>query len=150
MEIKHILWPTDMSEAAAQALPHVLSLAEKYSAKVTVLHVQEEITRFEFLSDSLHMDETKRVRERILNNTKATFDKVCSMLGEKCALFDRRLAIGDPAEEILNTVEKENVDLVVMATHGYGGLKRFAYGSVAEKVVHNPTAPVLTVCCKKK
>ncbi len=150
MEIKHILWPTDMSDEAARALPYVLSLAEKYDAKVTVLHVQEEITRFEFLSDALNKDETKHIRERILNNTKATFKKVCDMMGDKCTQFDRLLAIGDPAEEILNTVEKANVDLVVMATHGYGGIKRFAYGSVAEKVVHNSTAPVLTVCGKNK
>jgi nucleotide-binding universal stress UspA family protein len=51
--------------------------------------------------------------------------------------------MGDPAEEILKLAEKEEVDMVVMASHGRKG--RFHFGSVAEKVVKNASVPVVTV-----
>ncbi len=148
MEIKRILWPTDLSEQAAQALPYVTSLAEKYGAEVVVLHVQEEISRFEHLADALSVDDAKRLSDRIMANTKQVFAKVCDMLGQKCSLFERRVLVGDAAQEIINCIANDKIDLVVMGTHGYGGLKRFAYGSVAEKVVHTSPVPVLTVRCK--
>ena len=52
---------------------------------------------------------------------------------------------GSPAESILKTIEKENIDLVVMGTSGKHGLDRFLLGSVTEKVVRSSKCPVLAV-----
>ena len=148
MDIKTILWPTDTSDAAAQALPYVTSLAEKYGATIVILNVQDEITRYERLAKSLNADEAARIREQFMSEAKQAMDALCNQLGNSCPLYKRVVVHGDPAEEILAFAEKEGVDIIVMATHGYGGLKRFAYGSVAEKVIHNSPVPVLTVRCK--
>jgi nucleotide-binding universal stress UspA family protein len=56
-----------------------------------------------------------------------------------------RLAEGDPAEEILRAAEEEGADLIVMGTHGRGGLSRLLMGSVAEAVMRKALCPVLTV-----
>ena len=52
---------------------------------------------------------------------------------------------GFPAEVIVDTASDQQVDLIVMATHGYSGLRRWALGSVADKVIHTTTTPVLLV-----
>ncbi len=149
MEIKRILWPTDMSDEAAEALPYVASLAEKYGAKVIVLHVQENLDRLSHFSESLSLDDVEKLRERFIGSTKTLFQKLCDKLGEKCADYEKRVETGDAAVKILETVDKEKIDLVVMATHGYGGIKRFAYGSVANKVMQHSNAPVLAIRLKR-
>ena len=53
--------------------------------------------------------------------------------------------IGYPAEEIVEAAARRQIDLIVMATHGYGGLKRWALGSVADKVLHAAPTPLLLV-----
>ena len=62
-----------------------------------------------------------------------------------CPNFERRILSGDPAAEILKTIDSEAVDLVVMGTHGYKGLEQAIFGSVARKVVKNSPVPVLTI-----
>jgi nucleotide-binding universal stress UspA family protein len=57
---------------------------------------------------------------------------------------ERRLLMGDPATEIVALAEEENVDLIVMGTHGRTGIKRLLMGSVAEAVVRRASCPVFT------
>jgi nucleotide-binding universal stress UspA family protein len=72
-------------------------------------------------------------------------DKVCEHQMKGCPNFERRILSGDPAAEILKTIDSEAVDLVVMGTHGYKGLEQAIFGSVARKVVKNSPVPVLTI-----
>lgn len=58
---------------------------------------------------------------------------------------ERRLLAGDPADAIIRLAESENIDLIVMGTHGRRGLRRLLMGSVAEAVVRAAPCPVLTV-----
>ena len=79
--------------------------------------------------------EKKTARKRL--------DQICEKYLEGCPLYIKHIAVGDPAREILKMVDKENIDLVVMATRGNKG--HFQFGSVAEKVVKNADVPVVTV-----
>jgi nucleotide-binding universal stress UspA family protein len=74
---------------------------------------------------------------------KKKLDQICQNHLQGCPLYIKHIAVGDPAEEILKLVEKEKVDMVVMATRGQEG--KFSFGSVAEKVVKNSTVPVVTI-----
>ena len=56
-----------------------------------------------------------------------------------------RVAMGDPAEEILGFIEAEGIDLVIMGTHGRKGLERVIFGSVAERVIKTSPVPVLSI-----
>jgi nucleotide-binding universal stress UspA family protein len=53
--------------------------------------------------------------------------------------------VGDPATSIVQAAKEENVDLIVMSTHGRSGIKGLFFGSVAEKVVRSAECPVLTI-----
>ncbi|NCC24886.1 MAG: universal stress protein [Deltaproteobacteria bacterium] len=148
MEIKTILWPTDTSEEASQALPYAQSLAEKYQAEIIVLNVQDEVTRYEQLAEAINPDILEHVRKQFMNKSQKALNTICDQLGGACPRHKQVVINGDAAEEILKFVDKNNIDLVVMATHGYGGVKRFAFGSVVEKVTRRCPVPVLTVRCK--
>ena len=143
MERKKILWPTDFSKNAKKALPYVTSLGEKYETEVHVLYVIEELGYHEpwygeFDStriEKIHAWENEKAKERL--------DGICEKHLEGCPLYIKHIAIGDPAQEILRLIDKENVDMVVMSSRGRTG--HFHFGSVAEKVVKNSTAPVITI-----
>jgi nucleotide-binding universal stress UspA family protein len=62
---------------------------------------------------------------------------------EGCPLYIKHVAVGDPAKEILKLIDKQKVDLVVMASHGEKG--NFRFGSVTEKVLKNSPVPVTVV-----
>ena len=70
-------------------------------------------------------------------------NQICEKYLNSCPLYIKHVAIGDPAQEILKLIEREGVDLVVMASHGSQGNYRF--GSVTEKVLKNSSAPVTTI-----
>jgi nucleotide-binding universal stress UspA family protein len=143
MEVKKILWPTDFSDNSGHALPYVASLGEKYQTEVHVLYVIPELANHEpwygefdqSHIDKIHDWERKKAEERL--------NEICEKHLEGCPLYIRHIAMGDPAEEILKLVEKEKVDMVVMASHGRKG--HFHFGSVAEKVVKNSPVPIITV-----
>jgi nucleotide-binding universal stress UspA family protein len=143
MTLKKILWPTDFSNIAEKALPHVKSLTQQYDAEIHVLYVIE---------DTAHRDdwygafEPKRVDE-LMAHAKKTASKrlgqICEKYLDGCPLYIKHIAIGDPAREILETATKEQVDLVVMASHG--GRGHFRMGSVAEKVLRHSPVPVTII-----
>ena len=58
---------------------------------------------------------------------------------------EKRILFGRPAESIAGAAVEEDIDLIVMATHGHGGIKRFFFGSVTERVVRQADCPVLVV-----
>ncbi len=148
MEIKRILWPTDFSKNAAQALPTVQSLSEKYQTEVHVLYVIPELAQHEAWYgdfdrahiDKIHAWEQKTAGKRL--------DEICESYLEGCPLYIKHIAIGDPAQEILKLIEKEKINIVVMATHGQKG--HFHFGGVAEKVVKNSPVAVITIPVKSE
>jgi nucleotide-binding universal stress UspA family protein len=143
MEVKKILWPTDFSRNAERALPYVTSLGEKYQTEVHVLYVIEELAYHEPWYgefDETHID---KIHEWEEEKAKEQLNQICNKYLKGCPLFVRHTAIGDPAQEILKLVEKEKMDMVVMASHGRKG--HFAFGSVAEKVLRSSPVPVVTI-----
>jgi len=57
---------------------------------------------------------------------------------------------GNPSDKILEFAEKNNIDLIVMTTHGRSGARRWIFGSVAQKVIHNSAVPVIIVPARKR
>lgn len=146
MEVKKILWPTDFSKNAAKAQPYVTSLTEKYQTEVHVLYVIEELAFAELAYhgpqgefDRSHMDKIHEWEEK---KAKERLDGICNNYLKGCPLYVKHVATGDPAKEILKLIEKEKVDMVVMASRGRKG---YFFGSVAEKVVKNSPIPVVTI-----
>jgi len=64
---------------------------------------------------------------------------------QSCPNFQKRVVSGDTVDEILKVIESEDIDLLIMGTHGRKGLDHTIFGSVAEKVVKKSPSPVLVI-----
>ena len=143
VKIDKILFPSELREYSLKILPYVLSMSEKYSSTIYLLHVIDDISKWggfyvPHISLDLYQKEAMEAAEKFM-------DKVCEQQMKGCPNFERRILSGDPAVEILKTINAETIDLVVMGTHGYKGLEHAIFGSVARKVVKNSPVPVLTI-----
>jgi nucleotide-binding universal stress UspA family protein len=150
-EFKKILWPTDLSENAAQALPLVTSLSQKYNAEIHLLFVAEDISQVINFYGQDHPGPVGEFREWLIQKAAKRMDELCEEELSGCPYYHKGIVVGDPAQEILRFVREAQIDLVVMATHGHGyathqhDAGHVAFGSVSEEVVKNSPVPVLTV-----
>ena len=144
MTLQKILWPTDFSDQAKQALDHVKSLTQTYDAEIHVLYVIDTpvLHHPEWYGD-FEPDHVEKMLAWLNKKAKKQLGQICSDHLEGCPEEFRHIAVGDPAQEILKLVDKEHIDMVVMSTRG--AKAHFRFGSVAEKVVKNATVPVVTV-----
>lgn len=143
MEKKKILWPTDFSENARQALPYVISLGEKYQTEIHVLYVIEELGYHEPWYGEFKESHIDKIHEWEKAKAEERIDEICEKHLQGCPLYIKHISIGDPAQEILKLIKEEKMDMVVMASRGEKG--HFQFGSVAEKIVKNSTIPVVTI-----
>jgi nucleotide-binding universal stress UspA family protein len=139
--IRHILFPTDFSDRTVGITGYVRSLALKYDAQVSLLHVAEDLfmvpsgTGLLPVPIELPPDQIKQL-EQSLDNFAA---KELGGLNVK-----RSVSKGDVASTIVDYAQTENVDLIAMPTHGHGRFRRFLLGSVTAKVLHDASRPILT------
>ena len=143
MEIKRILWPTDLSSNAEKALPHISSLSQKYQAEVHILYVMEELAIHEPWYGDFDSKHIKEIQEWEYEKAGERLEKICDEYLHGCPHYVKHVAIGDPAQEILNLIGKDKIEMVVMATRGRKGA--FPFGSVTEKVVKNSPVTVVTI-----
>ena len=148
--IKTILVPTDGSDHADKAVGFAADLAEKYGAKVHLVHVLRdpgsanvppELRTFEKI-------EHARVTEREVIRGIATeiLQKAEQRARERGAKeVETSIEIGSPAEWILEAARKQEADLIVMGTRGLGGLEGLLMGSTAHKVSHLAPCTCITV-----
>jgi universal stress protein A len=141
-KIERILVPTDFSEFSLAGLDYVMSLSVLYDAQIYLLNVLENDAVLAFHSVD-HQSETA-LRDR----QKTAEDILRRLIASKFHNMQNVVPVvrrGDPAKEIVQFSEQEEVDLIVMATHGRTGLLHVLVGSVTEKVVRYSQVPVLTV-----
>jgi nucleotide-binding universal stress UspA family protein len=143
MEVKRILWPTDLSGIAEKALDYVTSLSEKYGSEVHVLYVIEQLSHHEPWYGEFEKTHAEKIQDWEQKTAEKRLHEICEKFLKGCPLYVKHTAVGDPAQEILRFIEKEKVDLVVMASHGRKG--HFRFGGVAEKVIRNASVPVVII-----
>lgn len=143
MTLKKILWTTDFSENAAQALSYVTSLSEKYQTEVHVLYVLEPFAPFGAWYGDFDQSEIEKMQDLERERAEKRLSEICENYLEGCPLYIKHTAIGDPASEILKLIKKEAPDMVVITTRGRRA--QFAFGSVADKVVKHSAVPVLAI-----
>ena len=143
VEVKKILWPTDFSNSAQKALPYVTSLTMKYGAEIHVLYVIEDIAHHESWYGDFDIAHINKLMQWADKSANKRINQICEKYLEGCPMYIKHIAIGDPAQEILKLIDKEKVDMVVMASKGEKGL--FGFGSVTEKVLKNSPIPVTTI-----
>jgi nucleotide-binding universal stress UspA family protein len=141
VEIKTILVPTDLRAESMIALRYALTLAKRFDANLTLLHVLEE----PYSSDA----EVEPGVEGSLDPEKGTKERELALLEEDLRAEHRNcrscFRIGTAFEEIVHEAENINASLIVMSSHSYGWLDRIVHGSAAEMILHSTPCPVLVV-----
>ncbi len=140
--VQRVLVPLDFSASARLQVAHAAALAEGYGAQVDLLHVIEEAVFPTVYGIDPGTPPTAEIEARSEEALRQLAEEVVAPGGLRAAVHVRT---GHPVRDILAFADKQESDLVVMATHGRTGLERFLIGSVAEKVVRAASCPVFTV-----
>ncbi len=139
---KKIVVPLDGSPLAEVALPYAEEVAGKMESEIVLLTVLASEEPEEYLNHQHYVG-------KIVDITKRQVDKYSESKGSKSIKVGPATRTGNPAEGILDYVEKGNMCLIVMATHGRSGVGRWAVGSVADKIVRATTRqPLMLIRAK--
>lgn len=148
--IKNILVPIDGSEHSNNALKFGLDLAEKYSAKLTLLSVAQPVvvTGPMFITQPMMPPTSTAMYVQAIESAhkKMLEDTYNRAKAEKPDLeISKMLVDGRPADRIVEIADKEKFDLIVIGSRGVGGVKKFFLGSVSDRVSDEAHCPVLIV-----
>jgi nucleotide-binding universal stress UspA family protein len=140
--LKSILVPIDFSAESEKALAYAVPFARQFGARLTVLHVVEPVAMPDFAkSFPLTIENDKVMAER-----KRHLERVVKDLEIKPAVMEKTLVrTGRSFNEIAEAARTLKADLIIIATHGYTGLKHALLGSTTERVVRHAPCPVLVV-----
>lgn len=142
-EVKKVLAPIDFSDNSQKVMSAALNVAKKFDAEIICLFV---VQSFEDYSGFFvpHMPVLQFQEEMQASAEK----KMADFLADALPAGQRgrgKVLLGDVGEEIVAFASQEKIDMIVMGTHGYKGLERVLFGSVATQVVKTAPCPVLTV-----
>jgi nucleotide-binding universal stress UspA family protein len=147
---ERVLVPLDGSKVGESALPVIEQLIEKCSpsvkVEITLLGVITLLRHWVVVGEasapvSYTDDELKLIRDRVMNYLENTGES----LKRRGIVIKSMVTTGNAAEEILKAAEEINADLIAMSTHGRSGLRRLAFGSITDKILHGASVPVLMV-----
>jgi nucleotide-binding universal stress UspA family protein len=132
----HILVAVEHSKADEAILDHIVSLARLTHAKLLLVHVADGFAARHF--DDLQLRESEEIRD-----DRAYLARRVDELRRAGLEVDSRLAMGDPATELIKIADQEHVDLIAMSTHGHRFLSDLVHGTTVDKVRHTVRVPVL-------
>jgi nucleotide-binding universal stress UspA family protein len=142
INLNHILVATDFSEASDAAFTYGRALAARFGATLHVLHVVENVyvgtlgaqVLVGDIQEQVAADARHRLHELVMDSDNSGPTTIPAIV-----------TAGEPAEAIVNYARLHNIDVIVVGTHGRGGLAHLLIGSIAEIVVRTAPCPVLTV-----
>jgi nucleotide-binding universal stress UspA family protein len=134
----HILVAIEHSSADGAVLAHVEPLARLTGAKLLLVHVADGWA-------ARHFHELKLRESEEMRDDRDYLGRLCTELAARGLDVRARLALGDPATELVKVAAEERVDLIAMSTHGHRLLADLLHGSTADRVRHSVTVPVLMV-----
>jgi nucleotide-binding universal stress UspA family protein len=139
-----ILCPIDFSECSRRALQVAAILAQRTKARVIVLHVAETVNLYPALVSQVEPIQVPHPTRAERASRAAHFvAPFCDLQHTMDVVLSE--GEGDLATTIATTIDEQHIDLVVMGTHGRRGFRRLAIGSVAKRVVHAASCPVMVV-----
>ena len=166
VEIKRILYATDLSENARYAMAYAVSLANTYCAQIIILHVIDETPDFvdKHVVGYIGAGEWEDIKKRNVDEARdvligkkrdntvirEVLDRFCQNLrpgtnDHEAAMDETVIKSGNPVAQILTTAQEKRCDLIVMGTHGQGALMDTMMGSTTSRVTRRSAIPVLSV-----
>jgi ACR3 family arsenite transporter len=168
IQIKKILYATDLSESAVHAFSYAISFAGAYDAGITMLHVVSESSSEQFISSMISSKTLREIKDRHYSEARenmigkrreyAAIKDVLHAFSEEVNANNSHsfstegilIEEGPPAETIVKTAKSQDCDLIVMGTHGQGGITELLTGSTAKKVIKLSSIPVLVIQLPKE
>jgi nucleotide-binding universal stress UspA family protein len=155
-DIKKILYATDLSDNARHAYGYAVSIANRFGAEITVLHVIEELSQqlsfqmVDLLGEEKWQELQKSRSQEVIGSIRKKLEAFCKDMDTQnasCpfAVSEIKVIFGNPVEEIINESNAAPYDLVVMGTYGHGVLAGAMMGSTAMRVVRRSVVPVTVV-----
>ena len=164
IQIKKILYATDLSQNAVHAYSYAVSLANMYGSSITILHVLAEFPGEEFITNMIDTDTWNEIKMRHYSEArdqligkkrnhvamKEVLEAFCEetrVCAEDQAFEGDEVLIktGTPAEVIVETAQERNCDLIVVGTHGHGVIADVLVGNTARWVIKHSPIPVLVI-----
>lgn len=142
-DIKKILVPIDFSDYSKSALKYTVNFAKYFKAEIHLIYVIEPViyppdfSMGQIAIPAIDLDMDKRSQEELQKLSKKEIPPET-----KVQIF---VKTGKPYIEIIETAREQNIDLIIIATHGHTGVEHILFGSTAEKVVRKAPCPVLTL-----
>lgn len=140
--MKKILVATDFSAGSRRALGLAAEIADKFGAKLLLLHVLHDP------AEAPGFYAAKKAGKKVFRNLEQAAETMMADFVadlKKFKKYDTLILPGLPPVQIVACAQKQQADLIVMGTHGRSGLQRLMIGSVADKVIRTAPCPVLTV-----
>ena len=164
IDFKNILYTTDLSDTSLHAFSHAASLANKYNARLIILHIMEDYDAIEpQLAGILMEDQWQKIKESHIREARETLsgksrgnvivldaltqfaENAQTGQNEKSFENDEVLVLfGDPVEKIIEISQAYNCDLIVMGSHGHNLLQDII-GTTTRKVLRKSRIPILTI-----
>ena len=151
-----ILVPLDGSQVSERAIPMAEDLARSSEATVHLIHMvsrEHELGAGRGIDSvqaaEMEVDMARRLTESRLHRGRTYLEQKGSQLSGAGIKIETDFAVvaGDPAQNIIDYVKEHSISLVVMSTHGHGGIRRLLLGSVTARVIRSCEVPVLVVPC---
>ena len=141
-----ILVPVDGSELAECVLPSLRWFVKvSHVNEIIFLRVIEPFKVPGGINEAIPEVERRRLETDAAESARQYLVELSREFETDAVTVNRIVLVGKPAEAIANYVRNSNVDLIIMATHGYSGLHRWVSGSVADEILHAAHVPVLLV-----
>ncbi|HEX6387373.1 MAG TPA: universal stress protein [Anaerolineae bacterium] len=149
---KRILVPLDGSRLAEAALPAAIELASKFDSVVTLLRVVQPPQLVMTHTDgSIYAELLTNLRQQAEEDAALYLKAHQNLLRQQGYSVHSHISEGEPvAEIILEVAANRDCDTIVMSTHGRGGISRWVFGSVADKVLRQANVPVLLIRAREE
>jgi universal stress protein A len=148
LELKKVLVPTDFSANSEKALMYAVRLAQRNNSSLILFHVVQPPEFVRQLAQDYSYESNEATREQCelaIRLSKEGLEKLSQAARGSNIKIETLQRLGVPYEEIVKIAKESEVDLIVIGTHGYTGLKHFLLGSTVERVVRVAPCPVLVV-----
>lgn len=141
--IKKVLVPIDFSDYSKSALKYAVNFAKTFNAEIILVYVVEPViyppdfSMGQIAMPSITTEWDDRAKDELQKLAKSEINEIANV--------KTIIKTGKPFVEIIETAKEENIDLIIIATHGHSGVEHILFGSTAEKVVRKAPCPVLTL-----
>lgn len=145
LQLRRILLPTDFSGCANYALPYAAAIARATNATVICVNVVEPIVPAVGYTGMAEAMPIAEMSEQMEDSAERELPDVMNCEDLHGVKVEEVIGHGDAAAEIVRVADEQQVDLIVISSHGRTGLGRIIFGSTAEAVVRHARCPVLVV-----